>query len=533
MASLAATSSADNKYSVDHVDKSDIEKQHPAQVHHDLSRPHDKALDALGDDVVHMTDEQSRMVCRKIDRAILPILMWVYFLQILDKSCVGYGAAFGMKEQANLKGDEYSTISSAGYWAQLALCCGPTAFLIVKVRTNLLLGACILFWGTAMLGLAFSKNFGALLCNRFLLGLFEAIAIPLFTVITATWYRRREQPLRIACWYGTNGVASMLGSLLAYGLSFIQSPHLYVYQILFLTVGLATVLTAPLLYWRLDNSPAEARFLTPEEKRWAIERLRDNQTGVETKVIKWNQVWETFYAPPMIFYALVTFCVNTGASVTNTFGPLIIRGFGFDARQTMLLNIPFGFVQTCVCFAGCLLAARFGYKGAILMSFMIPCVFGSAMLYGIGDRLNGLRLFSYYCIAFLFGGNPLLFAWLAGNTGGHTKKSLSISLCNAASAIGNMVGPYLFKSGAPLYHTGLGACMGIFCACFCLCAGLVFTLFTMNKRKEKQRVANGKPAKIANASMEKEYRRTADGVLGQQAFDDLTDLQNDEFVYAY
>jgi hypothetical protein len=60
-----------------------------------------------------------------------------------------------------------------------------------------------------------------------------------------TWYRRREQPIRIAVWYGTNGVASMLGSLLAYGLSFIVSPVLYVYQIMFLTVGLATVITAP------------------------------------------------------------------------------------------------------------------------------------------------------------------------------------------------------------------------------------------------------------------------------------------------
>ena len=77
-----------------------------------------------------------------------------------------------------------------------------------------------------MIGLAFSRSFGPLLANRFLLGLFEvsfyprrldhptsyhqhgvtdvqAVNIPLFTVITTTWYRRREQPLRIAAWYGT------------------------------------------------------------------------------------------------------------------------------------------------------------------------------------------------------------------------------------------------------------------------------------------------------------------------------------------
>jgi hypothetical protein len=40
------------------------------------------------------------MICRKIDKVILPILAWVYFLQILDKSVVGYAANFGMKTDA-------------------------------------------------------------------------------------------------------------------------------------------------------------------------------------------------------------------------------------------------------------------------------------------------------------------------------------------------------------------------------------------------------------------------------------------------
>lgn len=39
----------------------DLEKAHShtqARAHHDLSRPHDKALDALGEEPVEMTDEQ-------------------------------------------------------------------------------------------------------------------------------------------------------------------------------------------------------------------------------------------------------------------------------------------------------------------------------------------------------------------------------------------------------------------------------------------------------------------------------------------
>jgi MFS family permease len=81
----------------------------------------------------------------------------------------------------HLMGDQYSLVSSSGYWAQLAVCCGFTAFLVVRVPTKILMSACILCWGTTMIGLAFSKSFGPLLANRFLLGMFEAVNVPLFS----------------------------------------------------------------------------------------------------------------------------------------------------------------------------------------------------------------------------------------------------------------------------------------------------------------------------------------------------------------
>lgn len=49
-----------------------------------------------------------------------------------------------------------------------------------------------------------------------------------------------------------------------------------------------TVLTAPYIIWKLDNSPETARFLTPQERLWAVERLRDNNTGIVNR--KWSLV---------------------------------------------------------------------------------------------------------------------------------------------------------------------------------------------------------------------------------------------------
>lgn len=55
----------------------------------------------------------------------------------------------------------------------------------------------------------------------------------------------------------------------------------------------------------------------------------------------------------------------------------------------------------------------------------------------------------------------------------------------------------------------------------------------MNRNHEKRRVANGKPAKMINSSMDARYKADeqtgADGhLIGDQAFEDLTDKQNDE-----
>lgn len=121
-----------------------------------------------------------------------------------------------------------------------------SAWLIVKVPHRILMSAIVIAWGISTCGLAASTNFPGLLASRFLLGLFEASCLPLFTIITTTWYRRSEQPLRIAIWYGTNGIASMLGSLLAFACSYLHAgAKLHVYQVLFLIVGLLTVITGP------------------------------------------------------------------------------------------------------------------------------------------------------------------------------------------------------------------------------------------------------------------------------------------------
>ena len=351
----------------------------------------------------------------------------------------------------------------------------------------------------------------------------------------------------------------MAAAALSYGLGHIPSKTLESWQIIFLFVGLVTIASVPFVYWKLDNDIPSARFLTEDEKPKAIERLRANQTGTGSREFKWSHILELFLEPKTYLFIGLAMLLNVGASVTNTFGPLILDGLGFDPYTTSLLNIPFGALQWIIIMLASWCAQRFKIKSAILVAITLPVIAGLAMLYSIShtDAHEGSLLAGYYLLAFLFGGNPLIVAWIVANTAGTTKKSAMMSMYNAASSAGNIVGPLLFQSSdAPDYHPGLRAVLGIFVALAACTILQTLNLMFLNKLQERKRVKNGKPAKIKDMSMETKYHDVdeqsieVDGAvgmaegdpetrpshhtrIGDQAFLDLTDRQNDEFVYIY
>lgn len=346
-------------------------------------------------------------------------MIWVYFLQILDKSVLGYGALFGLEESTGLTGNQYSLVGSIAPIAQLAW--QPfSSFLIVKVPHRILMPALCLGWGIAQTCMAACHNFGGLMAARFFLGLFEAGCLPLFSIITTHWFRRAEQPIRVAAWYSTNGLATIAASALSYGLGHIPSKVLESWQIIFLFVGLVTVATAPFVYWKLDNDIPSARFLSDEEKAKAIERLRANQTGTGSREFKWSHILELALEPKTYLWIGLAMLLNVGASVTNTFGPLILEGLGFDSYTTSLFNMPFGVMQFIVILLASYAAQKFKIKSVILVALTLPVIAGLAMLYTLehNDANEGALLAGYYLLAFLFGGNPIIVAWIVGNTAG-------------------------------------------------------------------------------------------------------------------
>ncbi len=299
------------------------------------------------------------------------------------------------------------------------------------------------------------------------------------------------------------------------------------------------------MYWKLDNDVASARFLTDHERLQAIERLRANQTGIGTRELKWDHIIEVALEPKTYLWIGMSLLLNVGASVTNTFGPLILSGLGYDKYITSLLNMPFGAVQLLIILITSYAAQKARLKSPVLVLLVLPVIAGLAMLYVLqrNSQNQATLLAAYYLLAFLFGGNPLIVSWIVGNTAGTTKKSVIMSLYNAGSSAGNIIGPLLFNaSDAPSYHPGLRSVLAIFVTLVVVVLLQVANLVVLNKLQARDRVKHGKKAVIHDTSMDDKYHAIdSDSAaesehgprLGNNAFLDLTDRKNDEFLYIY
>ncbi|ORY27751.1 major facilitator superfamily domain-containing protein [Naematelia encephala] len=537
------------------------EKPHPVRAEQDPNDPSSKNGDIGAQWLAtyagsrhDISDEESTVVRKRIDRFLMPIIFYIYFTQQLDKSSLSFSSIFGIQKDANLHGTEYSWLSSIVYFAQLV--CQPlSVYALVKFPVNRWICFCFCGWGTSLCIMTACRSFASIAAMRFILGGFEASIAPSMLVVVSMWWTRREQPLRNNIWYSAKGLATILGSLLSYGLGHAKSS-LYPYQLIFLVCGLiAVVLSFPTMYL-FPSHPTRARWLSEEQKYVSLERIRLNNTGTQSTHFKWAQVRECLMDPKSWMWVVMIFCISLVSGGIGAFGPLILQGFGLNQFQTILYNMIPGGIGIAVNILSALAMQYSKLKSPTLLIAAAFPLAAAAALYalprGIQYKHELLAVFFllqvYQCIT------AIVFSWCFANTAGHTKKTTTTGMLYLGLTVGNIVGPQLYKSKqAPYYHSGLTANLIV----LCIMVGTIFLqvlyLRYLNLRNVRRRKASGKSGvhidySLENSSHWEQLRgkqhaaEIADhGEVGQgakdetynaKAFLDLTDLENEDFVYS-
>lgn len=290
-----------------------------------------------------------------------------------------------------------------------------------------------------------AQNFTTLAVLRALSGAAEACADPAFMLITCMWYTRRQQPVRIGLWYTANGIGIALGGLLGYGIGQIRGA-LPSWKYEFLIIGGKSPTTYPkmlsivnpptalcsawgiVMFIFLPDSPVTAPMLSQREKRLAVERLRENQTGVENKHFKAYQVAEAFKDPKTYIFFIIGLIANTPNGGISNFGTIIIKGFGYSTLVTTLLQMPYGFlialsILSCV-YLNDYYAAKLkrNTRCWFIILYLIPNIAGTFGLRYVPQEHHVGRLWCYYLTGPYNAAFVLILSITIGNTAGHTKK---------------------------------------------------------------------------------------------------------------
>ncbi|KAF8869062.1 major facilitator superfamily domain-containing protein [Infundibulicybe gibba] len=293
--------------------------------------------------------------------------------------------------------------------------------------------------------------------------------------------------------------------------------------------------------------PVKAKFLTHDEKVVALERLRANNQGTESKVWKWDQVRELAVDPKTYLWSLLCFVCAVPSGGISAFGPLIIQGFGFNQFTTILFNIPFNAFQVLITLFSAYLSTRLKLKWPVIFGLTIPPIAGSVALLcmGRGPGTRNSLLVCYYVLSFFTGIQPMLYSWSAQNTAGHTKKTCTTGAIFVAQCAGNIVGPLLYRTqDKPYYRRGLISDLICWVILALLTLVTVAYLAACNARHAAARVRAGKVGKLVDMSLEREpqgdvgsgaqqvpKRAGEQSTMNEQAFSDLTDMRNEDFIY--
>ncbi|OQV03839.1 hypothetical protein CLAIMM_08829 [Cladophialophora immunda] len=463
------------------------------------------------------TKEDEKAVLRKIDKILVPLMMGSYIIQYMDKSVMAQTAIYDLFTSLGLHGQQYSWCSSIFYFGYLAF--QP---ILARLLNYVPLGRFVAYtsfaWAVLLFCTAGAYNFTGMMIVRFFLGVAEGGISPALVLITGTWYKKNEIPLRITIWYCGNGVAAILQAFIAYGCGHISNTGIPVWKWFFIIFGLIGLVWAAVVWLYFPDTPLTAKFLNEREKTIAIERLRENRTGVRNTEFKKEQMKEALLDLKVwygFFYAIA--CIVPATAIAN-FGSLIIKGFGFGSFETSLLSCPMGVVEDIAL----LLTGYVTYtypNTRCLMQFLcnIPAVLGAALVYALPTSNRVERLLSFFITPFTNGSLPMMFALTTTNIAGHTKRSVATSLMFVGYCVGFIIGPQFFlASEAPEYPTGFKTMIVLFSVSSL--APLMYFAYAryLNRQKIKFLEESGE----AYVHIENEE------------FLDLTDKQQSHFFYA-
>ncbi|KAK3671771.1 hypothetical protein LTR78_008316 [Recurvomyces mirabilis] len=481
----------------------------------------DEALEFLKQHGVegNFAHDAARMAAlrRKIDVRVIPFLALAYLMNYLDKITLNYANVMGLSKQLHLVGNDFTNASSA-FWIAVLIFEFPSIYLLQRLPVGKYLAFTLFGWAVATACTASATTFSGLVTARVFSGIFEAAVPPCLMLISGQWYTRQEQIIRFVWWYLGTACGMIIGGFTSWCFQHVSArAPIEGWRIMYIVLGLLTLVLATLIWFLVPDSPMSARFLNDQEKVSLLEHVKINQTGVENRRnFSWAEVREAFTDFQLWCQWLIMLLEGGGGGVITTYSATLIKGFGYTPKESALLNMGGGAVAITTCLLTSYGVRFFGNRWAFLIFITCPGIIGAALMAYLPKSDKTGLLAGIYLVTAIFAAVPIQFSWITANVAGHTKKRVATTILNAAFAIGNIIGPQTFRAkDAPAYTPAKASMMSFQCVIIALSISMYIYYRIVNKKRDQKSSAAG------------------EDIADSQAFAGLTDKQNPRFRYVY
>jgi sugar phosphate permease len=225
-----------------------------------------------------VTEALERAATRKVTARLLPILFVLYIAAFLDRTNVGL-AALQMNQSVGLSSAAYG-FGAGVFFIGYGLFEVPSNLLLARVGARRWIARIAFTWGLLACAMMFVRGPASFYVLRFCLGAAEAGAFPGIVFYLSEWFPERQRASAMSKFMMSIPLSGAIGGPLGAALLSLDG-HLGLagWQWLFVAEGIPSVVLGVVVWVVLVDRPADATWLTAEERDWltthlALERRR-------------------------------------------------------------------------------------------------------------------------------------------------------------------------------------------------------------------------------------------------------------------
>ncbi|WOO79139.1 putative transporter [Vanrija pseudolonga] len=427
------------------------------------------------------TDPREIKLVRKLDIYIMTSLWSMYWLNYLDRNAIALAKLSSLTEDLRLTDVQYQTCVSILFVGYVIMGV-PSNMFITRTKPSIFLVCVMMTWAIISICTAFSKNFMGLLLTRFFLGVVEAPYYPGALLLISNFYTRTEVATRIAILYTGNILATAFAGLIALGIFKLDGVRgLAGWQWLFIIQGAFTGLVALCAYPFLPDSPLTTRWLTPEERQLAHDRLQRDNVDRSEKGSTLDGLKQAVTDPRVWLFCLIQ-NLHLSANGFKNFFPSVIKTLGLGQTLTLVLTCPPYLIAGVFSIVVSLTSGKYNERTWHITVCKAIAILGFALApatLNVGVRYFAMMVFTIGT----YGVNSIVLGWAATVCSQSIeKKAVTIAMMTSLSNASFIYTPYLFKeSDKPRYTIAMTAMAAFSFLCAACCWGMRIILKRQNK----------------------------------------------------